>query len=199
MISYMKSYIKREYKMKKYVAIIPARGGSKGIPRKNIKEFNGRPLIDYTIKAAQGCSFISEVYISTEDEEIARVAKRLGAKVIVRPEEFATDDASTEAVLTHFVEQVDADYYVLLQATSPFTTPEELNRACYVIENNEDYDSLASFTVLFILSLILSLISTKIYDLLARNALMCSIFHPSTSILAQSTPHFPSSCFHFHL
>lgn len=127
----------------KIVAIIPARGGSKGIPRKNIKLLNGNPLISYVIKAALKSQYIDEVYVSTDDEEIAEVSKKYGAKVIMRPAEFATDEASSESVLLHFTEKVTYDYLIFLQCTAPLTTTEDID--CMI--NNylySEYDTMVS-------------------------------------------------------
>lgn len=101
------------------LGVTPARGGSKGIPRKNIKPICGKPLIAWTIEAAKQSILLDRYFVSTEDEEIAAVARKYGTEVIQRPPELATDEASTEAVLQHLLESVDADVVVLLQATSP--------------------------------------------------------------------------------
>lgn len=111
------------------VAIIPARGGSKGLPRKNLKKLGGVPLLTYAIRAAQEASRIDAVYVSTEDKEIADVACKAGAAVIERPSGLATDSAQGDAVLRDALEQLraigqDPQIAVLLQPTSP------LRRAC---------------------------------------------------------------------
>ena len=78
------------------LAIVPARGGSKGIKDKNIKEIEGRPLIEYTIEAAKRCEYIDEIVVSTDSEKIAKAAKKAGAKVpFLRPDELASDTART--------------------------------------------------------------------------------------------------------
>jgi len=105
--------------------IIPARGGSKGVPRKNIKLLAGKPLIAYTIEAALKVKALSRVVVSTEDNEIAEVSMRYGAEVIKRPSVLATDIAPTEPVLIHAVKYLKEkegylpDFVVLLQLTSP--------------------------------------------------------------------------------
>ena len=75
------------------VAIIPARGGSKGVPRKNIRDLGGKPLIQWTIEAARASNSVDRVIVSTDDDEIADVCRDLGAEVLMRPEELATDEA----------------------------------------------------------------------------------------------------------
>jgi len=101
------------------LGIIPARGGSKGIPRKNIKMLAGRPLIAWTIKASQEAELLDEILVSTEDEEIAEVSKKYGARVLLRPKELAQDETSTMEVLQHILQLKKADILVLLQPTSP--------------------------------------------------------------------------------
>jgi N-acylneuraminate cytidylyltransferase len=102
------------------LALIPARGGSKGIPRKNLRPLAGKPLIVWSIEAAKRSKRVDRVAVSTEDEEIARVAADAGAEVIRRPHELATDDASTLAVLQHATAvEPEAETIVLLQPTSP--------------------------------------------------------------------------------
>lgn len=101
------------------LGIIPARGGSKTIPRKNIKEICGKPLIAWTIEAAKKSSLMNKFVVSTEDPEIAEISQEFGAEVIPRPPELATDEASTISVLQDILKTSDADILVLLQATSP--------------------------------------------------------------------------------
>jgi len=129
----------------KIVAVILARGGSKGIPRKNVLPVGGVPLIGRSIKAALAAPSVSEVYVSTDDEEIATVAKEYGAKVVDRPAEFADDTASSESALFHFAEAVPAETYVFLQCTSPFTTGEDIEGAIQKF-NEEGIDSVLSVT-----------------------------------------------------
>src|SRR5512136_1204977 len=90
-----------ELNMSPVTAIIPARGGSKGIPRKNIALLAAKPLIWYTVRAALDCRYLSRVVVSTEDEEIARVSRECGAAVVSRPVELARDDTPTLPVLQH--------------------------------------------------------------------------------------------------
>ncbi len=106
------------------LGIIPVRGGSKGIPRKNIRPLAGKPLVAYTIEAALKSELINKVIVSTEDSEIAEVSKNFGAKVLKRPENLAQDETKTAPVLVHVVNELKAggyvpDIIVLLQATCP--------------------------------------------------------------------------------
>lgn len=125
------------------LAVIPARGGSKGIPRKNIKPIAGKPLIAWTIEAAKGSKLIDRCIVSTEDDEIARVAKGLGALVLHRPAELSTDEADTLDVLKHALEAFPCDTLVLLQPTSPVRKPGLID-ACIKEFAEGGYDSLAT-------------------------------------------------------
>lgn len=118
------------------VAIIPARGGSKGIPRKNLAMCGGKPLIAWAIEAALAAKTLSGVYVSTEDAEIADVARSSGAGVVDRPAELASDIATSEAVLLDAIHHLSphpersvlhAHVTVLLQCTSPLTLPEDID------------------------------------------------------------------------
>src|SRR3989338_7231045 len=101
------------------LGIIPARGGSKAIPRKNIKMIAGKPLIAWTIESAKRSSLLDNFVVSTEDKEIAEISKKYGAEVVVRPDELATDEATTLSVLQHVLSVIESDTVVLLQPTSP--------------------------------------------------------------------------------
>jgi CMP-N,N'-diacetyllegionaminic acid synthase len=109
----------------KVIAIIPARGGSKGVLRKNVKQLAGKPLIVHTIEAALQSGVIDRVIVSTEDSEIAATAREYGAEIINRPAALAADEAPTEPALLHVVKYLEeienykADIIILLQATSP--------------------------------------------------------------------------------
>ena len=126
----------------KIVALIPARGGSKRIPKKNIKRLNGKPLISYMIKAAK-LSIVDEVWVSTDDEQIKYVAIKEGAKVVMRPSSISGDGSSTEEAIEHFSTFVDYNIIVLLEATYPLTNVDDINGALIKF-NSGDYDSLLS-------------------------------------------------------
>lgn len=115
----------------KSVAIIPARGGSKRLPRKNIIDFHGKPVIAYTIEAAASTSRFDRVVVSTEDEEIAEIAQRFGADVEPRPEDLATDTATVVQVCEHVLlteRERGTRYDVLccLYATAPLRTADDI-------------------------------------------------------------------------
>ena len=106
------------------LAIIPARGGSRRLPRKNVRLLCGKPLIAYTIEAALSSKLIDRVVVSTEDEEIAEVSKKYGAEVLERPEELARDDSPTIDAVMHVLNWFEErkeffDIVVLLEPTSP--------------------------------------------------------------------------------
>lgn len=125
------------------IGLIPARGGSKGVPNKNIKMICGKPLIVWTIERALQSQMIDKVVVSTDSEVIADIARQSGVEVIMRPEELATDTASTQDVMVHTLKKIPADILVLLQPTSPCRS-EGLIDECIneFIEHN--YDSLAT-------------------------------------------------------
>lgn len=127
------------------VALIPLRGGSKSIPGKNIKPIGGLPLCAWVLKAAAGSALVDAVYVSTDSPEIAQVVDGLGlkVKVVYRPAEFATDEASTESVMLHFAEQADFDRLVTIQATSPLLTATDLDAALRRFDD-DGFDSMLS-------------------------------------------------------
>ena len=129
----------------KSVTLIPARGGSKGITKKNIVDIGGKPLIAYAIEASIK-SNSAETWVSTEDDEIAKISRKYGAKVIKRPEEIATDDATSESVLLHFTkESNDFDIIILLQATCPFVHGSDIDKALTLMEKYDSVISVSKF------------------------------------------------------
>ncbi|NLK95016.1 MAG: acylneuraminate cytidylyltransferase family protein [Clostridiales bacterium] len=129
---------------KKILAIIPARGGSKGIPRKNIKNICGRPLISYTIMAAKNCKYIDRVIVSTEDEEIAEVSKAFGAEIpFLRPKELAEDTSPTIECIIDAINKLKEnegyypEYVALLQCTSPLRTSRHIDEAIEQLLNSK--------------------------------------------------------------
>lgn len=122
---------------KRFHAIIPARGGSKGLPGKNIKLLQNKPLIAYTIEAALNCPYIKRCLVTTEDPAIKEVSLKFGAEVIDRPPELATDSALTRDVVRHVLETLEnaeeeiPEDFVLLQPTSPLRNSRHLYDAIY--------------------------------------------------------------------
>ena len=125
----------------KTVALILARGGSKGIPNKNIQLLGGEPLIAYSINAAK-YSDVDEVWVSTDSANIKTLAKKFGAKVIDRPSEYSKDESPNEDALLHFAENTEFDILVSMQPTSPLISPKYINQSVEKIK--EGFNS--SFT-----------------------------------------------------
>ena len=131
------------------LAIIPARGGSKGIPRKNILPLAGKPLIAYNIEQAQRSRYISRLVVSTDDAEIAEVARQYGAEVVWRPTEISGDAASSESALLHVLESLRQEegyrpeVLVFLQCTSPLTLAEDIDGTVQALLDQDADNALA--------------------------------------------------------
>ena len=123
--------------------MIPARGGSKGVPGKNIKIIYGKPLIVWSIEKGLESRLIDKLVVSTDSVEIAQIAKEAGAEVLMRPAEFATDTASTQDVMVHALQHYPADTLVLLQPTSPYRSNGLIDDCIEEFLQN-DFDSLAT-------------------------------------------------------
>ncbi|MBO5473844.1 MAG: pseudaminic acid cytidylyltransferase [Lachnospiraceae bacterium] len=134
------------------IAIITARGGSKRIPRKNVKPFCGKPIITYSIKAALDSGLFDEVMVSTEDEEIAQIAREAGAQVpFMRSSESAGDYASTDDVLLEVLEAYRTqgrtfDSFCCLYPTAPFVTAEKLKTAMALLEKADSVMPVVPFS-----------------------------------------------------
>lgn len=138
----------------KYLVVIPARGGSKGIPMKNIYPLNGKPLLVYSLEMIKQVDFDGDVAVSTDSEEIKQAALTIsGIDVVDRPQEISGDKASTESALLHALEVMEKrknctyDAVVTLQATSPLRKPQTV-KSCFVRyeEDREKYDALLTLT-----------------------------------------------------
>lgn len=125
------------------LGLIPARGGSKGVPGKNIKIIHGKPLIVWSIERALESKKVDKVIVSTDSEEIADIARKAGVEVLMRPAELATDTASTQDVMVHALQNYPSDILVLLQPTSPYRTKGLIDRCIDEFIENQ-YDSLAT-------------------------------------------------------
>ncbi len=117
--------------MCKILAFIPARKGSKEIKNKNIKKFNGKPLIEWTIKSALLCKLISNVVVSTDCPKISRISKRLGVNVVKRPKRISGDKASVESAIKHYLMKSSSSFktIVLLSPTSPLRKSSDIENA----------------------------------------------------------------------
>lgn len=123
-----------EQMTKKVLAIIPARGGSKGLPRKNIVDLAGKPLIAWTIEASMCSKYITKTVVTSDDDEILNVSRQYGADLIKRPKELALDITPSEPVIKHVIDELKKvnkkfDYIVLLQPTSPLRSVEHIDNA----------------------------------------------------------------------
>lgn len=132
------------------IAIIPARGGSKGLPGKNIKELNGKPLIAYTIEAALNAKCVDDVFVSTDDEKIAQIAKEYGAKVpFMRPKELAEDTSLAKDVYLYTVERLRDEYgydiknFFVLLPTAPLRDATDIDSS-FDLFKNSDAETLVS-------------------------------------------------------
>jgi N-acylneuraminate cytidylyltransferase/CMP-N,N'-diacetyllegionaminic acid synthase len=133
------------------IAIIPARGGSKGLPGKNIKDLNGKPLIAYTIEAALNAKNIHQVIISTDDKEIAKIAVKHGAKCpFMRPDFLANDEAKGIDVMKFTISELEKknkisiNEFMVLQPTSPLRNSEDIDSAIHIFKN-KNADSVISY------------------------------------------------------
>lgn len=120
--------------------VIPARGGSKGIPGKNLRQVGGRSLVERSVSAALGSRFVSVVAVSTDDEAITQVARLAGATLIPRPAEIAGDAASSESAVLHALDWLEErsalpEFVVLMQCTSPFTRAEHLDALLAAVQD----------------------------------------------------------------
>ncbi len=139
------------YKDKTVLGIIPARGGSKGLPRKNVLELSGKPLIAWSIERALSSRYLDKVIVSTDDNEIAEIAEKYGAEVpFLRPKELAEDTTPTIDVVEHVIHYYENkdnkfDYIALLEPTSPLRKESDIDNAIQQLVNHEnDADGLVS-------------------------------------------------------
>ena len=128
-----------------FLAIIPARGGSKRLPRKNILNLNGKPLIAYTIEASLQSKYITKTIVSSDDDEILNIAKKHGSNIIKRPFNLATDTSTSFDAIEHTIlnQKERYDYIILLQPTSPLRTYKDIDGAVELLLN-KDADAIIS-------------------------------------------------------
>ena len=140
---------------KKAIAIIPARGGSKRIPRKNIKNFHGKPLIAYSIDVALSSKLFEKVVVTTDDEEIASIAKKYGAEVpFIRPKELSDDFTGTADVINHAIEYLEDqgenyEYICTIYATAPFLQEKYLIEGYEKLKKSDAINSFSSTSMPF--------------------------------------------------
>ena len=128
----------------KIIALIPARGGSKRVPGKNVRPLGGHPLLFYTIAAAQESGIFSGIYVSSDDPRICYMAELRGATPVPRPPEYATDTSPDIERIDHFfrITGVDADAFAILRPTSPFRSAETIRRAWAEFQEKQPCDSI---------------------------------------------------------
>lgn len=133
----------------KILCIIPARGGSKGIPKKNIIPFANKDLIGHSIDQALNSKYITDVIVSSDCDEILNVSKSYGAKTIKRPDDISTDTATSESALLHTIQSLEDEYkyLVFLQVTSPLRTTQDIDN-CIKTTIEGNYDSVFSASIL---------------------------------------------------
>jgi CMP-N,N'-diacetyllegionaminic acid synthase len=126
------------YTNKTFLTIIPARGGSKRLPRKNVLDLCGKPLIVHTIEAALKSKYINKVIVSSDDEEILNISSNFGADILKRPYELANDTATTFDAIKHTIDNFEKyDYIVLLQPTSPLRNEKHIDEAIELLEKKK--------------------------------------------------------------
>ena len=128
----------------KIVSVILARGGSKGIPQKNIIDLKGKPLIQYSINASQKSS-VDETWVSTDCKKIKKVSLSLGAYVLDRPASISRDNSSSDSALLHFADNIEFDILVFIQPTSPLIKGNDINQGINLLQDpTKSYDSIFS-------------------------------------------------------
>ena len=120
---------------KKFLAIIPARGGSKRLPRKNVLDLEGKPLIAWSIEAGLQSDYIDKVVVSSDDAEILAVSEKFGAEIVKRPDALSSDSSTTFDAIKHTIDNVEGyEYVVLLQPTSPLRSAKQIDEAIELLE-----------------------------------------------------------------
>ncbi|MDC0031792.1 acylneuraminate cytidylyltransferase family protein [Candidatus Pelagibacter sp.] len=159
------------FNKKKIIAIIPARSGSKRLPNKNIKTFNGYPLLYWSIAAAKKVKIIDEIYVSTDSLKIQKIATKYGALVpFLRPKKYSTDNSTSEKLILHLLKNLkySIDYLILLQPTSPLRNYKDIETSLK-ISIKKRIKSLVSVTSLSELKLNLINNSSKEIKILNKN------------------------------
>ena len=128
----------------KIICMIPARMGSKRVPKKNIRLLAGKPLISYALRSAQEAKIFDKVYLNSEDEIFRDIAEEQGVSFYHRAEELSTDKTNNDEFLKNFIENVEGDLIVQLLPTSPFITPEQIRNFVYAISKNQELETLVS-------------------------------------------------------
>lgn len=130
----------------KILAVIPARGGSKGVPKKNIKLLGGKSLVAHAIECAKKAKKITNIAVTSDDDDVIEIARDYGVNAIKRPDSLATDSSNVITAVQHVLEtiQEDIDILVLLQPTSPLRTPKDLDNVIDLLMSNDDINGVIS-------------------------------------------------------
>jgi CMP-N-acetylneuraminic acid synthetase len=127
----------------KIIAMIPARLGSKRIPKKNLRLLHGKPLLQYAIDLANACDALTEVWVNSESDELGRLALKNGARFHKRPPHLSTDTATNQDFTAEFLQAHECDFVVMVNSTSPLATIDSLNGFCEKVRSDE-YDTVMS-------------------------------------------------------
>ena len=159
------------FKSKKILAVITARGGSKTLPKKNILDFNGKPLIFWTIDVAQKSKYIDRTILSTDSQEIVETARLFNCEVpFLRPPEYATDTSSSVEVILHALSIVEGfDYFVLLQPTSPLRNSNDIDNCIELCLNSNAFSSVSVCLMEKPLNYVCSLDDNRINFIVSNN------------------------------
>lgn len=177
----------------KVLVIIPARGGSKGVPKKNIKILGDKPLIAHAIDCAKASNKATRIIVSTDSEEIAEVAKQFGSEVILRPEDLATDTSNVVTAVSHVYQELQEDFeiIVLLQPTSPLRTAADLDNIITMFENDKNTDGVISVVPMD------DLHPARMYNLGENNALIPFLNEGETARRQDLQPvYYRNGCFY---
>ena len=175
------------------LVIIPARGGSKGVPKKNLKILGDKPLIAHAIDCAQGSQKNPRVIVSTDSQEIAEVAKQFGSEVILRPEDLATDTSNVVTAVAHVYQELQEDFeiIVLLQPTSPLRTATDLDNIITLFENDNNTDGVISVVPMD------DMHPARMYNLGENNALIPFVTEGETARRQDLQPvYYRNGCFY---
>lgn len=177
----------------KVLVIIPARGGSKGVPKKNIKMLGDKPLIAHAIACAKNSKKVSRIIVTTDSDEIATVSKQFGSEVILRPPEFADDASNVVTAVEHVCNQIKEvfDIIVLVQPTSPLRTGKDLDAIITIFEENQNVESVISVVPMD------DLHPARMYNLGTHNELIPFLEYGETSRRQDLEPvYYRNGCFY---
>ena len=165
----------------KIICMIPARMGSKRVPKKNIRLLAGRPLISYALRSAQEAKVFDEIYLNSEDEIFREIAVEQGVLFYKRPEIFSTDQTNNDEFLKDFIENVEGDLIVQLLPTSPFILPNQIKEFVHTITKNIELDPTSKQSKLDLLSVLVAILQLSLEPLSTSDTVVLAL--PLESIL----------------